>query len=375
VTSVDHYGPPTSALDYEPWPLTLSVPSGSLPPEIPEVTWSIHHDDDGPEWFEVASGPSSGTLGDGQSVAVTVLPADWLVSEPGLYEKALPVFDYTYGTRDPFLHRAHVGVDGFTLFPADAFDGTEGLGVPHGASREYFLTNRWIVPQDLTISSDAPWIELNGEDGTIPVHVTLPCKQCAAPTPTIDVSTNGTAMLPGVYSGKVTFSSDDSGAPAFDLTTQVYFDHCRETTADATLPLLNIRLDPGEAHEQHLNVFTATGNVIVDADAIIDVRLPGPGGGTDQTGYSVRLVAPDGTNVLLKDFDDPPQVVFDDETASPLAELLEGLDGAGSIGDWSLLLTNDPDAEKTLKLELHRWEVRLHLLDAPSCEPCEQCGE
>jgi hypothetical protein len=182
-------------------------------------------------------------------------------------------------------------------------------------------------------------------------------------------------MLPGVYSGKVTFSSDDSGAPAFEFTGEVYFDHCRETTVDAALPLLDIRLNPGDVHEQQLSVFTATGNVIADADAIIDVRVPGPAGGTDQTKYSVRLVSPDGTNVLLKDFIDSPQVVYDDETAPPPAQTLDRLDNHLSIGDWVLELRNDPDATKTLKLELHRWEVRLHLQDAPSCEPCEFCGD
>jgi len=198
---------------------------------------------------------------------------------------------------------------------------------------------------------------------------------CEAPTPTIEVSTNGNGMLPGVYSGEVTFNSDDSGAPAFDLTTQVYFDHCREKTVDATLPLLDIRLPPGETHEQSLNVFTTGGNVIVDADAIIDLRVPGPGGGTDQTKYSVRLEAPDGTSVLLKDFHHQPQVVYDDQTAPPPAEPLQFLIGAASIGNWTLELRNDPQASKTLKLELHRWEVRLHLQDALSCEPCEFCGD
>ena len=152
-TDVDYYGPPTTAADYEEWEMTLSVPSNSLPPTVTSVSWALHQEDRGAEMYQVVNSPDY-ELGDGEQTVVKMLPYDWVVATPGVLEKVVPFFDYTYATRVPIVHRTHSGVDGFTVNPSDDLV-DEGPGVPHGTSRISRPQNRWIISQDLTVSDTA----------------------------------------------------------------------------------------------------------------------------------------------------------------------------------------------------------------------------
>lgn len=362
---VDYYGPPTNVADYEPWTTTLQVAEGSLPEEIPLLSWSVHQDDDGPQFFERVDGPPYGTLADGEATTVTILPTNVYLSEPGLLEMTYPFFDETYGTRDPILHRAHVGVDGFTVFPDDPFDGDFDLGVAHGAAREYTPVNRWIVTQDLTIQTSDPWIELNGEDGTNPISITLP-PAGYIPEPVPIVSLNGSGLLPGTRAGTVTFSSDHCDLPGCEIVGTVYFDHRREKFTDMTLPFEIEDLGVGQDHEQVLMV-TPTGgsNIIDDVDVVVELTPPGPV--PAEKPYQVFLESPQGVVVLLKDSGDPPQVVYDDETLRPASGFLEDFEGAISSGEWTLRVRNTGTG--ALSLTLGHFEVRLHHSAAGACEP------
>ena len=167
-----------------------------------------------------------GELVDGQSLPLVTAPTDVAVGSPGVHELELSLYDYTYGTRDPLIHRVHVGVDGFTLFPVGNLDGPDGLGVPHGTQQIYTPMNRWIVPQDLTVSATEDWVEIEGNPGSQGVSLTLPCRDCEALT-LVDVVVNGSGLEPGVHTASLTFRSDDSGSPPYEITSEVRLDHCR----------------------------------------------------------------------------------------------------------------------------------------------------
>ncbi len=375
---MDYYGPPTTPSDYETWTTTLSVAPDSLPEGILAIDWGVQQEDRQPNFFEVVNGPSNGSLAEGESTTIVMAPAAWIVDEPGLYEKVVPVFDWTFETRDPILHRAHVGVDGFTVSPGDALDGEWGLGVPHGETREHTLSNQWIVPQQLTITPimdppDPPpplppgdWLLVDGEPDEI--TVALPPKDSEIPEPAPIVSIDGSGMSPGVYTGRVVYRSDDSGSPPFAIATEVRFDHCREAFWELQDPPLPYFIDiaPGEEHVQNLTVSPTGGTIVADVDLIadFDVILHGP------PEYEEWLISPDGTSVLLKDSDDDPQIVFDQDTAPPPSgQTLNDFNGDQSPGIWKLRIYNVPTNPRDVRGTLERFEVRLHHQGAPPCEP------
>ena len=362
-TAVDYYGPPTSAAEYEPWTATVSVPAGSLPLFLLGVDWAVQQEDAGPQYFEVVSGASSGVLGDGESVELGILPADWLVSTQGVYSKTMPFLDYTYGTRDPVTHRVFVGVEGFSLFPSDPFDG-EGPGAEHGDSRIYQPTNRWAVSQLLTIQADQPWVRLNGQVGTTPLSVTLPPAGAMGSKPKIEVLLDGAGLLPGVRTAQVTFSSDDSGSPAFERVADIRFDHCRQKNIHKGVPL-PFDIAPGEIDDTTLSVLSAP-DPMEDVD--VAVRFEGWDPHFEHK-IKLSLVDPGGLTVVLKDFSHSFQEIYDDDTAPAPGGDLTLFEGRSSSGVWTLLVESDISATQNFQADLARLEIRLHHEDAPACVP------
>ncbi len=378
--AVHHYGPPTSPQDFPGQLFTLSAPSDPDPAPgqvIRPVTWSTYQEGDGIEMLEVWGGPSSGTLQPGQQTTVTIGPVPGIVQERGLYTASMPFFDQTYFTRSPLVHQLHIGVDGFTTLPADPFDGEYDLGVNDGDARLYRPSNRWSVPQDLTIAAidptdpGAPWPQwLEIEDDTVPLSVTLPCKGCGQ-APRIDaaVVATGLNLDPGVYESTIVFSSDDSGSPPFEIARKVYFDHCREVFEDLNLPA-TLELAAFGGEDTHEFFVQPTGPAVIDdVDLVIDMMVEGPGTGVDK--YQIRLRSPDpnGVEVVIKDFDDPPQTVYDSETDRPAAGDLSDYKTFSSFGHWVLTARNALDATEALTLSLETFHVRLHHVNAEPCVP------
>jgi hypothetical protein len=365
VGELHHYGPPTTADDYPGLEFSLSTSLDSRP-----VDWSVYQEGMGPQVVEVWEGPSSGTFQPGSGTAIRIGPAEGFTHVQGLYGASMPFFDTTYGTRTPVDHWVHVGVDGFTVAPPDPFDGPDGLGVSHGAGQTYRATNRWIVPQQLTVRAEEDpedpgvwpgWLELNG--GTSPLSVTLPAKGNG---PAIGLFVNGTGLDPGTYEGTIVFSSDDSGNPPFEPVREVYFDHCREVFADMTLPVRVKDLPSGQAHSQELIVAPTGGTIVRDVDMIVTLGDSFGGGGPGRP-FEVWLVSPNGTEALLRPEDKPFQTVYDDETSLPPGEPMARFDGLLSPGTWTLRIVNK--APGTWTFDLNRFEVRLHHDLAPPCVP------
>ncbi len=188
---VEYYGPPTNGADFNLWNTTLSVPDDSLPDGVTELAWAI---DNSAGLFDISE--TAGTLPEGSSVNLLFQPANALIGGQGVHEVVLPIFDYTYETREPLVHRVHVGVDGFTVWPEDSFDG-EGLGVEDGETMTYTASNRWWVDQDMQVEATAPWMEFLGPGGGSPVpgdtplpFTLTPAHGIVAPTFPLEVSMN-----------------------------------------------------------------------------------------------------------------------------------------------------------------------------------------
>jgi hypothetical protein len=345
---VHHYGPPTTPEDFPGRSFTLTVPQDPdpAPGQVErDVTWSVSQETMGPQVLEAWDGtPTSGTISPGGPPTTVLLgPVSWVTEQQGIVTASMPFFDATYGTRTPVVHHVHVGVDGFAVTPTEVFDGEYDLGIHHGDAQTYRPANRWSVAQHLTVDATedpndpgAPWpswLELGGD--TIPVPLTLPAKGQGSP-PTLVGSADGTNLDPGTYSGWIRFRSDDSGEPPYELTRKVYFDHCREIF-EAGVPQ-SLTLPPlGGEDTAIVDVAPTGGTVIEDVDLIVELTIDEPAvcsGSNDGCVYSVRLAspAPGGVEVLLKDFDNLPQVVYDEDTERGAAGDLDKFDIHSSPG-------------------------------------------
>ena len=314
-----------------------------------------------------------GTLVEGASIEVTFQPTDWLVSNQAVRDVVLPIVDYTFGTRERLLHRVHVGLDGYTIWPDAAFDG-EGLGVVDGETRNYTVTNRWIVLQDMTVQASEPWIEfeeLGGSPvpGTTPLDFTLfPVGGPVAPEFSFQASVKGDGLVPNVYTGEITWTSLDGGSPPVELTNAVRFDYCRDKTVALDVPASYTLPAFGGEQEHTLLVPTGAGLLIEDVDVVVARSLPS-GGGNFKPDFGFSIRGPSAVEVLLKDpnqLNGPDQDFFDDET-TPGEEFLNDLDGEPSFGTWILILKNKDNAPKPIDVDLSRLEIRVHHQNVTVC--------
>ncbi len=370
---VHHYGPPTTPEDFAWKQVTLSVPAPP-PGEQPsrDVDWTFVQE--GPiAKVEVEPGdPLAGHLEPGGPVTrVSLRPSPAILGSPGLWPGLTAFFDQRYHTRSPLRHQIHVGVDGFTVSPADAFDGADDLGVQHGASRTYRAANQWAVTQELAVfgtkdpeDPGAPWPQwLKLDCGANPCSaVPLPCKGCGAP-PQVLLSIDGTGLDPVAEDGWIVFSSVDSGEPPYEITRKVRIDHCREVFEDLTLPQQGITLLPGQDHVRSLNVPPTVGTTISDVDVITDLTLDTPASDLPLT---VLLQGPEGPPVFLKELPgDPLRDVWDEQTFRGASGNLDNFNNLSSEGSWVLTIHNDDT--KPITFDFERFNVRLHHNNAPPC--------
>jgi hypothetical protein len=266
------------------------------------------------------------------------------------------------GQQAPWIEREDLSLDGI-LAPTTAERLTQAevlIVYDHDVTWQP-LQKRWRLKVD-------PWTNLEGADGPPlcdpgePFYA-QPTTGDEAPNPTVAVSPDGTGMVPDVYLASVTFSSDDSGQPPFEITNEVRFDHCRLKFIDAAVPW-TFTLGPGQATPPHpLNVSPIGPTDIKDVDVI--VHLTGNLGYQDKP-YRVSITSPGGPTVVLKDYLDAAQTYYDDETTEP-HDPLSILDDYTSLGDWSLVIDRQPGSQGLLTLTLQRFEVRLHHDDQPLC--------
>ncbi|WP_437927830.1 trypsin-like peptidase domain-containing protein [Sorangium sp. So ce291] len=77
----------------------------------------------------------------------------------GIHEASVSFLDNAYRTVDRRVHRIAVGLDGLVPTPVGGSDEMH---------MTYDLRNRWLVPQAVAVSTDAPWLALTTPSQTIP---------------------------------------------------------------------------------------------------------------------------------------------------------------------------------------------------------------
>lgn len=355
--SVDHYGPPTSADDF-PWKdFTLSVSTDSLP-----VAWSVSQDGTQPQVLDIEGGVSSGTLDPGEQTTVRLRPLDWVTELPGVYPAMEPFYDGSYFTRNPVLHRVHVGVDGFGLLPTTPMAG-EGPGVltPPGGTKRYTVTNRWSVDQTVTVHTDERWILVNGLPG--PVDVTIELDPGQSQKVTIVVDASAESLHPQVHKSEVTLSSEESGVSEPLESRDVWMDLCRQIYVAAPPTIVIEDLQPDATASVPITVVPPAGHTLEDVD--VAVFLTHAGGGQPRV-LDVKL-AHDADEVDLAGPVSSLAGIFDDDSLVP-TEPLSQLNDDSAAGTWELRIKNG--ASEPVDVTITRLEVRLHTNESPNGPPC-----
>lgn len=362
VELVSHYGPPTTPADFENWPATVlsSIDSRT-------VDWSVSQDEGGPLLIEVVAGSTGGTLPAGGEESLQLAPTIDAVSTPGVHVATTSFYDWTYGTRAPVRHEIHVGVDGFTLSPATPLVG-EGPGAPHGTTGFQSAGNLWIPRQSVTVSTDEPWIKLDGTAGPTSVSASLPGKFTDEAPPEVPIQLDGSGMYPDVYVGEVTVASEESGLP-FSLSRDVRLDLCREIFAYANVPE-QVIVTPEQPYIATVDLsppphLPPGPHTVRDVDAAVRLGLGSPGLGSDGR-IDISLAKVGGSTVLLADSPFNVDAVYDDETFPPLGSLGDFL-GSNPWGQWQLRIELQKGATGTFNATLHRFEVRLHVDPSLPC--------
>ena len=363
--AIEFFGPPTVPSEFETRSIGLSLPDDSLPPLIQNLEWEASEDGNAGD-FEVAQGPTSGTLLEGESEDLGLLPTLAALSTPGLVEGVMSLYDYTYETRFPVRLLAHVGIDSFTFSPGSNWSGEGELGEPHGSVRNLTFDSRWVPPQALQVEAlpQVSWLHDDvGADFDIE-SFPLPGKYSGVPDFQLNLTLDGTGLSPGTYVTQLRFTALDSGVPNYVEEREVVLDHCREVhpagSATIVVPA------SGGIGSVPFDISPNSGTVIEDVDIVLKLSEAAALGGGFKRPFLVRVIAPDGTPVVLKDFQETLLNYYDEDRLTPEV-LLDNLESLSSDGLWHLEVENStPAPERTFKMK--RWDVRLHHVGAANCQ-------
>ncbi|MBK8913289.1 MAG: hypothetical protein IPM64_01590 [Phycisphaerales bacterium] len=341
----DYYGPVGGPFATGTPQIDLECPATSRP-----VAWRVASQDAtrlglvGP-LYRTPRRAVEGTLTPGASVDTIVqflnIPS-WTY-EPGVHDARIDLIDLTYDTSGLHIHRFHAGIDGFVLTPETGI-GLDSPGAPPETQVSYTLTNRHVVPQDILVEPDAPWILVNGQPAT--TAITLPA--------TIDPVTPGTVqagisfdtggLIPGVYEGDIRFRPvlpagfEDPPNPEIGATHRcVRIDVGREvfTAAGPTVPF-DI---PGSASRE----------VVVDQPIFIadlDLRVFARVAGEERSIITLEITSPMGTHARVHQEsaygNGPFDQLLDDETNPGNRSPLAVFDGELAMGVWTFTIIAEP---------------------------------
>lgn len=110
-----------------------------------------------------AGGPLQGTLQPGQVLTVQQTAAASASVPCKVYERTYLVRDLTHGFEDVARHVFEIGKRGFSV--TGGRDGFDDLATPFEESFSYTVTNTQPSPFTLRVSSDQPWVSINGAPG------------------------------------------------------------------------------------------------------------------------------------------------------------------------------------------------------------------
>jgi subtilisin-like proprotein convertase family protein len=295
--------------------------TGTLQPEGPVG--------DDPFMFEVSLGPGAPQL------------------PLGVYEFTLLVRDLNSGVRRTVPHVLEVGISKIEVFPeGDFIAGGQGASA-FDETRFYEVRNLRPVAADVVVTSDEPWIEINGSNA-----------------PAVFTLTNS-----GDFANvEVSFDEDAAGIDDGVLRGEVMFRN--QTTGDEVVRAVILQIggipyepeftDDFDNQIDDFDTIVSTIEVpdnfcILDVDVEIDIDHP------NQGDLRIELESPAGTRITLHDRTSEAQpglVELFDATTNPAdgPGSLDDFFGEGFSGTWTLEITDNRQSGEGV---FNGWTLRL----------------
>jgi subtilisin-like proprotein convertase family protein len=187
-----------------------------------------------PLLLDGGAGPVGGTLaGSGGSTTVTVsLDASANSMSAGIYSTTVLIQDTTNSINTNRTHNLEIGQTGFNTTPTDGLTSGGPVGGPFSGTQVYNVISTKSTPVSVEISSNQPWISINGGAGPVTVNLN---SLGADANVSIGFSAAANALSAGLYNGTVTFTNLNGGSGG--TTRPVQLDVGRFTYAATGLPL------------------------------------------------------------------------------------------------------------------------------------------
>jgi lysyl endopeptidase len=298
--------------------------------------------------------PATGTLAGGNSVIVNVALADSAYALPaGVYVNTVSIVDVTNDQTREIIRTLEIGQADFTTDPDHGMVAGGPIGGPFPSTQDYVLTSTRPTSAVISITSDVPWISINGGNDD-QIELTY---DGDSETVTIGFSADANSLPAGIVTGTVTF--DNINGPGGDTTREVTLDVGRFTYAayDTPLPIEDNQtttstIDVGDAY------------CIGDVDVELDITHTYIGD------LIVDVTSPEGTTVRLHDrnggSDADIMATYDDDgdgTPPDGPGALSDFDGEIVSGTWTMTVSDNAGADTGT---LNAWTLKI----ASSGEVC-----
>lgn len=292
------------------------------------------------------AGPLGGTLNPTQSTNVTIAidTAAANALSAGIYSTTVRFLDTTNNITMDRVHTIEIGQTGFTTTPANGLAAGGPVGGPFGATQVYTLTSTQPTPVNITISSNQPWISINGVAG--PVNINLNGLG-ASTNVTIGYSAAANSLASGLYTGTVTITNASGGSG--NTIRPVSLDVGRYSYSATDVPQ-NITDN---------NTTTSTINV-TDSYCIADVNVDINITHTFQGDLYITLQSPIGTTIILhnRTGGGTDNIVGTYDDSGPLipAEALGTFNGEPVNGTWTLRVADQAGGDVGT---LNSWTLKI----------------
>ena len=311
------------------------------------VTYSVSQQGD--TNFDINGSPfgTGGTLAGGESVSVTVaLRDDAYDLDAGVYTSTIVFLDETNDQARESIRTLEIGQANFTTGPENDMIAGGPVGGPFTTTQDYVLTSTRPTDAVISVTSDVPWISINGQSSD---EIVLNFEGDSE-TVTIGFSAAANDLPAGIVTGTVTF--DNINGPGGDTTREVTLDVGRYTYAAYDTPL------PIEDNQ------TTTSTIdINDAYCIGDVDIELDVSHTFIGDLIVELTSPEGTTVRLHDrtggSDSDILATYDDDGEGTTPDgpgALADFEGEIVSGTWTMTISDNAGADTGT---LNDWALKI----------------
>jgi len=263
----------------------------------PSVVYTLTNPTSNPLNYEVSLFSSFGVLLDGQKDPLTgTLPAlggtttvtvslgpdiDFLLA--GVFSEVIIFEDQTNSKTITLTHVIEVGQTSVAVTPTSDFVTGGPIGGPFAGTQVYTVTSERPTPVGVQVSTNQPWILLNGAASPITLNL---AGTGDFDDVTVSIAPSAAALTPGVYHGAVTFTNLAGGAG--------------NTTRDVTLEVGSLVYASTDVPKPILDNTTITSTLTVpESYCILDLNIELHLTHTYIGDLEVDLISPSLTSVRL----------------------------------------------------------------------------